>query len=135
MNKALKFTMTPIMQIFIIGVDMPIIYIYIYIYIYNYIYIYTHIFPVTYFGIYGNKRNPGDEKMADQKKKCSLIALKQCCLFFRGLKRKKKDYTLASGLKTHLRIDLNSLGKVCLFKENAWIWKQNVCYIRAQGCS
>ena len=40
-----------------------------------------------------------------------------------------------SGLKTHLRIDLNSLGKVCLFKENAWIWKQNVCYIRAQGCS
>ena len=88
-------------------------------YVIIYIYIYTHIFPVTYVGIYGNKRNPGDEKMAEQKKKCSLIALKQCCLFFRGLKRKKKDYTLASGLKTHLRIDLNSLGKVRLFKENA----------------
>ena len=38
---------------------------------------------------------------------------------FLWFEKKKKDYTLASGLKTHLRIDLNSLGKVCFFKENA----------------
>ena len=39
------------------------------------------------------------------------------------------------GFITHLRGDLNSSGKVCLLKENVSIWKQNVCYMRAQGRS
>ena len=59
---------------------------------------------MVYFGIYRNK-NPGDEKMAEQKKKM-LFALKQCCLLYRRLE--KKDETLTIGLKTHLRGDLNS---------------------------
>ena len=54
-----------ILQISIIGVDMSIMYI-----IHIYIYIYMFLVDV-YFGIYGNNRNPGDEKMA-KKEKCSL---------------------------------------------------------------
>ena len=55
------------------------------------------LFLEVFFGIYGNNRNPGDEKLAKEKKKM-LCALKRSCLPYCGLEKKKRDYTLTTGL-------------------------------------
>ena len=39
---------------------------------YAYYILYIFLFLEVFFGIYGNNRNPGDEKMAKKKRKCSL---------------------------------------------------------------
>ena len=70
-----------ILQISIIGVDMSIMYI-----IHIYIYIYMFLVDV-YFGIYGNNRNPGDEKMA-RKRKSSLHYNK--VVYFTVVKKKRE---------------------------------------------
>ena len=68
-----------ILQISIIGVDMSIMYI---------IHIYIYMFLVdVYFGIYGNNRNPGDEKMA-RKRKSSLHYNK--VVYFTVVKKKRE---------------------------------------------
>ena len=65
-------------------------------------------------------------------------ALKQSCLFHHGCKKKEKEKVKKKvihqqlGFTTHLRGDLNSYGKVCLLKENVWIWEQNVCHMSRQ---
>ena len=51
-----------------------------------------------------------------QNKRKVLFALTQCCLFYHGLK-KNKGYILTSGLKTHLRGELHSLGKYAYLKK------------------
>ena len=50
---------------------------------------------MVFFGIYGNNRNPRDEKMAKKKKNVLCIKTK---LFIVPPFRKKRDYTLTTGL-------------------------------------
>ena len=56
--------------------------------IYIYIYIYIYIFLVVFFGIYGNNRNPRDEKMA--KKKKNVLCIKAKLFTLPPFRKKKK---------------------------------------------
>ena len=70
-------------------------------------------FPLVYFGIHGN--NPGNEKMAEQKK--SALCTNTMLFILPWFEKKKKGYILTSGLKTHLRGELHSLGKYAYLKK------------------
>ena len=60
---------------------------------------------MVFFGIYGNNRNPRDEKMAKKKKNVLCIKTK---LFILLWLKKERDYTLTTGLYNPFEGNLKS---------------------------